>query len=93
MTTPTQPSTEGVCVAPRGAQGAGQRSLIVGRPVRIARDEQNHPPRGTWPRFRSRTGTIVSINRTGKGATEYGVGFGKSQNADAWFKRHELAVV
>lgn len=66
--------------------------LTVGANVRIERDETIHPSRGSWPQFRGRTGTIIEINRAGKGATEYGVGFGKQQRAEAWFKAHELTV-
>jgi hypothetical protein len=68
-------------------------ALTPGTKVRIGRDETKHPSRGSWPRFRDKTGTIVEVNRAGRGATEYGIGFGKSKRSDAWFKGYELAVI
>ncbi|MGV0738207.1 hypothetical protein ABQF35_14395 [Mycobacterium syngnathidarum] len=65
-------------------------ALTKGTKVGIQRDETQHPSRGTWPQFRGRTGTINDINAAGGGATEYGIGFGKSRSCDAWFKAHEL---
>jgi len=41
----------------------------VGDRVRIERDETRYPPRGTWPRFRGRRGTVVATN-LGELATE-----------------------
>lgn len=79
--------------------------MNVGDRVRIERDEQRYPPKGTWPQFRGRVGTIVEINRDTKRPhlTEYGVTFGKVRtpnkcgsiaSGDAvWFKAHELRTV
>jgi hypothetical protein len=73
----------------------------VGDLVRIERDETRYPSKGTWPRFRGKTGTIVEIN-----VDEYGVCFGKViprksrpgsfdwDSADvAWFQPYELSVI
>jgi hypothetical protein len=71
----------------------------VGDKVRIERDETRYPPKGTWPQFRGKTGTIVEIN-----GDEYGVCFGKVAKAPkshrralnwnaadvAWFKAYEI---
>jgi hypothetical protein len=75
----------------------------VGDQVRIERDETRYPPKGTWPQFRSRTGTIVEVNvdRKRPHLTEYGVLFGKVRNPNkngsiaagaetVWFKDYEL---
>lgn len=64
--------------------------LTVGTRVRIERDESRYPSRGTWPQFRGKTGTLLEINRAGRGATEYGIGFGAARRTDAWFKAYEL---
>lgn len=93
MTTPTQPPTEGVRVAPEATQRAWRPSLIVDSTVQVGRDTHQHPSRGTWRHYRGRTGAVVEINRAGKGAPEYGVGFTKSRRVDAWFRRHELTVI
>jgi hypothetical protein len=82
------------------------RVIKVGDKVRIERDETRHPSRGTWPQFRGKTGTVVEINRAGRGPTEYGVCFTKvspggprskraftwDQASVAWFKRHEIVL-
>jgi hypothetical protein len=73
----------------------------VGDRVRIERDETRYPPKGTWPQFRDKTGTIVEIN-----LGEYGVSFGKvwprpdrpgvyrwSDASLTWFQPHELRVM
>jgi hypothetical protein len=67
----------------------------VGRKVRIERDEKLYPSKGTWPKYRGLTGTVVGINVDTERPhlTEYGVGFGKSRRAEAWFKAYELAPV
>jgi ribosomal protein L21E len=66
----------------------------VGDRVRIERNEATHPTRGTWRQWRGRTGTVVAINSDRRPiATEYGVAFGTGQRTDAWFLRHELAVL
>lgn len=47
----------------------------IGDQVRIKRDEARYPSRGTWPRFRGKTGTVAQINtdRRRPELTEYGV--------------------
>ena len=79
----------------------------VGDRIRVQRDEIIHRPRGTWPRWRGRVGTVVVVNRDRKrpGATEYGVVFGATRarsdgrgelnysEAPVWFLGHELAVL
>ncbi len=79
--------------------------ISVGTRVRVGRDEAQHPSRGTWPRFRGKTGTVVEINEDRKRPhlTEYGVVFGKVRTprsngsiamADAvWFKAYELRAL
>lgn len=78
----------------------------VGDRVRIDRDEVRYPSRGTWPRFRGKTGTVVEINtdRDHPHLTEYGVVFGKvtprsdgrgafswsGNESQTWFKVYEL---
>jgi hypothetical protein len=74
--------------------------LTVGTPVRIERDETRYPPKGTWPRFRHKTGTIVEIN-----LGEYGVAIGKTLPASGkrggsmkggavtWFQPYEVRVI
>lgn len=70
-----------------------RRRIDVGDPVRVERDETRYPSRGTWPQFRGRSGTVVEVNRAGRGATEYGITFTKKPRTDAWFKRHELTHI
>ena len=82
-----------------------RQELTTGARVRIERDETRYPSKGTWPRFRSKTGTIVEINSAGGGSTEYGVVFGKvTARTDGrgafthgdtvtWFKAYELALL
>lgn len=78
----------------------------MGDRVRVDRDEARYASRGTWPQFRNKVGTVVEVNRSGRGATEFGVAFGKVTsrtdgrgrlNWDAesvfWFKAHELSRV
>jgi hypothetical protein len=73
-------------------------NITIGTRVRIERDEQLYPNKGTWGRFRGKTGTVVEIN-----LGEYGVCFGKVtprksrpgsfdwKSADvAWFQPHEV---
>jgi hypothetical protein len=80
--------------------------LNIGDRVRIERDETKYPPKGTWPRFRGKTGTVVEINvdRKRPHLTEFGVVFGKVRkpNKDGsiaaasettWFKLYEMAGV
>lgn len=68
-------------------------TINVGSTVLIERNETLHPPKGTWPQFRGKTGTVIEINNAGLGAAEYAVGFGKARRASAWFKSHELTVM
>ena len=80
-------------IATRAAESnANERKLRVGSRVRVERDETLYPSRGTWPQFRGKTGTVVEVNRAGRGPTEYGVGFGKATRASAWFKAYELRL-
>jgi hypothetical protein len=74
----------------------------VGDRVRIERDETRYPSKGTWPRFRGKTGTVVEMN-----LGEYGVVFGKvyprtdgrgkfhrnTRTPIAWFQPHEVTPV
>ena len=81
----------------------GGRAPRVGDRVRIERDEQCYPSKGTWPQFRGRVGTVVEVNADRKRPhlTEYGVVFGKTRNPNkdgsiaagagtTWFKVYEL---
>jgi hypothetical protein len=75
----------------------------VGDRVRIERDETRWPPRGSWHRYRGKTGTVVQINQS---AGEYGVVFGSERRASAltpsgkpqghhgvsWFLPHEIVA-
>ncbi|AWT52587.1 hypothetical protein [Mycolicibacterium smegmatis] len=77
----------------------------IGARVRIERDETRFPSRGSWPRFRGKTGTVVEINhdRRRRHLTEYGVVFGRVRPARpngsvamsdvTWFKRHEFVPI
>jgi hypothetical protein len=82
--------------------------MNVGDRIRIERDETRHPSKGTWPRFRGRTGTVVEVNtdRQRPHLTEYGVALGNvSPRTDgrgafnydaksvAWFKAYEVQRV
>ncbi len=70
----------------------------VGDRVRVERDETIYPSKGTWPKFRGKTGTIVEVN-----LGEYGVVFTKVRKprsngsiamAEAvWFQPHEVRVL
>lgn len=74
--------------------------IAVGTRVRIERDEEKYPSKGTWPRFRGKLGTVVEIH-----LGEYGVAIGKSLPASGkrggsmkgeavtWFQPHELKVI
>ena len=75
--------------------------MNIGDRVKIERDETRFPSKGTWPRFRGKTGTIVEVN-----LGEYGVCFGRVtprksrpgsfdwDSADvAWFQPYELKVL
>ncbi|MQA14218.1 MAG: hypothetical protein GEV09_08610 [Pseudonocardiaceae bacterium] len=65
----------------------------VGGRVRIERDEQLYPSKGSWPRYRGRTGTVVELNPTPTRTAppEIGVSFNATPRTDAWFQPHELA--
>jgi hypothetical protein len=79
--------------------------IAVGDRVRIERDEVRYPSKGSWPRFRGKTGTVVEVNSAGLGATEYGVALGKTLPASGkaggnmtahnltWFKAHEMRLL
>ena len=66
--------------------------------MRVERDETIYPSKGTWPKFRGKTGTIVEVN-----LGEYGVVFTKVRKprsngsiamAEAvWFQPHEVRVL
>jgi hypothetical protein len=76
--------------------------MNIGDKVKIERDEKLYPSKGTWPRFRGKTGTIVEISQG-----EYGVCFSKVTQAPAhhnrvldwiakdvaWFLPHEIVPV
>jgi hypothetical protein len=79
--------------------------MNVGDRVKIGRDETRFPSRGTWPRFRGKTGTVVEINYDHQRPhlTEYGVQFGKvrkphsrtgsivsGSEVTTWFKSDEI---
>jgi hypothetical protein len=68
-------------------------SFKVGDIVKVARDEKRYPPRGTWPQFRGKVGTVVTADNEG----EVGVSWaprarkwGSRMKADAWFMPYEL---
>jgi hypothetical protein len=67
--------------------------IRVGDQVEIGRDEEKYPSRGTWPRYRGRVGTVVSINQTDR---EVGVNWEtgdrpiEDRRADSWFKPWEV---
>lgn len=65
--------------------------------VKISRDEKLYPPRGTWPKYRNRVGTVVNPCTQG----EVGVAFQRTwrdednklkwQGSDTtWFMPYEL---
>lgn len=67
----------------------------VGDLARIERDENRYPPKGSWPRFFGKTGTVIEVNadRNRPHLTEYGISFTKRPRTDAWFKLYELTVM
>jgi hypothetical protein len=81
------------------------RSPRVGDRVVIERDETRFPPKGTWPQFRGRKGTVVEVNRDRKHPhlTEYGLSFGPTRrrpdgslhgdNVPTWFLLREIVVI
>ena len=65
--------------------------------VKVSRDEKLYPPKGTWPRYRGRVGTVVNPNTQ----NEVGVAFKPTWTTDdgklgwqgsdtTWFLPHEL---
>jgi hypothetical protein len=80
--------------------GHSPRTPRVGDRVRIQRDENLYPAKGTWSQFRRKTGTVVEIN-----LGEYGVVFAKvSPRTDGrgafnhggvvtWFQVQEVVVL
>jgi hypothetical protein len=77
-----------------------QRKPRRGDRVRVERDEERWPPKGSWRTYRGREGTVVTVNRTDR---EYGVSFVKVRDrgdgslagpdAPTWFAEHELVLV
>jgi ribosomal protein L21E len=56
--------------------------------VRIERDEALYPSRGSWPQFRGKVGTVVTINREDR---EWGVKFTASHDEPIhWFRPREM---
>lgn len=81
----------------------GEAMFSVGDRVRVERDEARYPAKGSWSRFRGRTGTVVEVNRDRRfpELTEHGVVF-RNVRTDAkrwsgddvvWFKAGELRPV
>jgi hypothetical protein len=70
-------------------------AVRVGQRLRVVRDEERWPPKGTWAKYRGRVGTVVSIDRVGK---EIGLAWnprtdlGKAQ-AQAWLRPFEVEPV
>lgn len=79
---------------------ARRRNPRRGDRVRVERDETVWPSRGSWPQYRGREGTVITVNRTDH---EYGVSFVKVRDrgdgtlagpdAVTWFRPHELTVL
>ena len=77
-----------------------RRSFRMGDLVRVERDETRWPSKGSWPKYRGRVGTIVSINRS-----DHECGLSWRPNAaaqlgtntvvgvDSWFLPHEIVLV
>lgn len=75
--------------------------------VRVGRDETRWPSHGSWPTYRGRKATIVSVNREVHDSgpnigqpfhLEYGVCFDAyvhptKEGAQSWFLPHELEVL
>lgn len=78
-------------------------TVKIGTRITVTRDETRWPSRGSWPRWRGRTGTVVSGTSLEGSACEYGVVFGAvAQHPDGkphacgsdspvYFLRHELS--
>lgn len=74
--------------------------------IRIERDEERYPSKGTWAQFRGRIGTVVEVNvdRKRPHNTEFGVVFGSVHPREerpgtyrwsgsepvTWFKLYEM---
>jgi len=96
MTKDTRPRQKSATARTSAAQGAPV--LERGTRVHVWRDETRFPSKGTWPGYRGRIGTVVSImgSRTGsRTGREYGVAFsrGKQPKMDAWFQPYELVQI
>lgn len=61
------------------------RSLCKGTKVRIQRDEEQYPVRGSWRHYRGKTGLVTCHN-----LGEIGVSFNSDDKTDAWFRHHEI---
>lgn len=66
----------------------GTKRLRVGDRVRVERDESRWPSKGSWPRYRGKTGTVIVASNYG----EVGVDLNHQQKVTAWFLPHELTV-
>jgi hypothetical protein len=61
----------------------------VGDVVRVERDEQRFPARGTWSRYRARVGVVAVADNDG----EVGVELTPYAHTRTWFLPHELVRV
>src|SRR5262245_910031 len=94
----TAEATEPVVCTSGGAGSCRMEStagLWVGQHGRVERDEEQWPSKGTWPRYRGRTGWVASVNRRDG---EVGVSWSRQEDiarmsAEAWFVPHELTVI
>lgn len=63
--------------------------LVVGDRVKIERDEKRWPSRGTWPRYRGKTGTVSALNpEFGEVAVKLDGG-----SRSTWFLHFEVAAL
>lgn len=63
--------------------------MNIGDRVKIERDEKLRPVRGAWRQYRNKYGTLMEINKNGKGPWEYGVAV-DNDPVTAWFKKYEV---
>lgn len=63
-------------------------SFKSGQQVRVERDETRWPSRGSWPRYRGKTGTIVLATR--QGIIVQLDDPADLSEPDSWFLPHEL---
>ena len=86
--TPAQASTS-LRVAYRACE-ATPTAFKEGDRVTVQRDEKRFPSKGTWPRWRGKTGTVETINPDPKhpNLTEYAVAL--KGDGLTWFKASEL---